>query len=164
MELHVGVAESVTCEVTSGTFAKTNKMNSVGKCESLFIIKNVGLVTLKNSIHDLLLPFVNGRKMEIAPNITPSPCKKTAVPEKTFSLPVFTLRNPPKPKAAGAGIIITASQGAPSDIGSHSAHEIEFFKDGAFVDTKMFGNFSGGTGVALADQLIQALDSIVAVC
>ncbi|MFN0014741.1 MAG: hypothetical protein ACKVU2_09355 [Saprospiraceae bacterium] len=70
---------------------------------------------------------------------------------------------PPEVEAPAPRVVVTAPPGAPADVGTQVAHGIQQIEYGAFADPKVFGYLAGGTGAALANELVQTFDLVEAV-
>lgn len=71
--------------------------------------------------------------------------------------------DPAKTETTGLEVIVAASSGAPTNVGTHDAHAFQQVKDGAFADVEVLGNLAGRASTALADELIEAFDPVEAV-
>jgi len=98
----------------------------------------------------------------------PLPLQKNCSPPNFFQVPFsgggdFLGGDPAEAEAAGAGVVVAAPAGAPADVGAHAAHGVQQVEHAAFADTEAFGYLAGGAAAALADELIQAFNPVVAV-
>ena len=86
-------------------------------------------------------------------HLTFTPAKKLQSPEKKSLFISIVGGKPPEPETTGSYIIISVSPEIPLDVGAHSAHDVEFLENGAFMNTDLFGDFFGGAGQSIKVEI-----------